>query len=291
MKPLQIIVFLCLTGIVSSCKKDKEEATSPAYDPAVQTDLVDVVYGDHVRNKYNIYLPANRNASTPVLFIIHGGAWVAGSKEDIISFIPALRSLLPQYAFVFMNYRLFNEAESSATRFPAQENDAKACIEHVLSRSGEYAISQKMALWGMSAGAHIAALYAYKYQGEPYTASAVIEQVGPTDMLSLYDQLSSSELKGLLVQLMGDPATKDSLLYNNSSPLRFVRPNSCPTLILHGDADAVVPYQQAELLKNKLQQLNVPYRYKLYPGEGHDLEGVTLDAVNEIVSFLNTHVK
>lgn len=290
MRLFQIIIFLCVIA-VASCKKDKTGPVTPAYNPAVQTDLVDVSYGGYVRNKYNIYLPANRNANTPVLFIIHGGAWVAGSKEDIISFVPALRSLLPQYAFVFMNYRLFSEQESSNTRFPAQENDAKACIEHVLSRSDEYVISKKMALWGMSAGAHLAALYAYKYEDDPYTALAVIEQVGPTDMLSLYDQLSSPELKGLLIQLMGDPATKDSLLYNSSSPLRYVRANSCPTLILHGDADAVVPYQQAELLKNKLQQLNVPYRYKLYPGEGHGLEGVTLDAINEVVTFLNTHVK
>lgn len=290
MKPFCIFIFICLTSTLFSCKKDQADPAPPTYDPAIQTDLVDVTYGDHARNKYNIYLPANRGVNTPVLFIIHGGAWVAGSKEDIISFVPALRSLLPQYAFVFINYRLFNESESG-TRFPAQENDVKACIEHVFNRSGEYVVGKKFALWGMSAGAHLAALYAYKYQGNPYTASAVIDQVGPTDMLSLYDQLPSAELKGLLIQLIGNPATQDSLLYNSSSPLRYVKSTSCPTLILHGDADAVVPYQQAELLKNKLQQLNVPHRYRLYPGEGHGLDGVTLDAVNEIVTFLTTHVK
>lgn len=284
------IFALCAITVFFSCKKDQADPVPPKYDAAIQTDLLDVTYGDHTRNKYNIYLPANRSANTPVLFVIHGGAWVAGSKEDIISFVPALRSLLPQYAFVFINYRLFNEAENT-TRFPAQENDVKACIEHVLSRSGDYAISRKFALWGMSAGAHLAALYAYKYQGNPYNASAVIEQVGPTDMLSLYDQLPSPDLKGLLIKLIGNPATQDSALYISSSPLRYVRASSSPTLILHGDADAVVPYQQAVLLKDKLQQLNVPYRYKLYPGEGHGLEGVTLDAVNEIVTFLNTHVK
>lgn len=290
MKPLHLIIALSLALSLASCKKDNsEQAAEPTYNPAVQTDLVDVAYGNHQRNRYNIYLPANRNVNTPVLFMIHGGAWVAGSKEDYLSLLPAIRTLFPEYAVVLVNYRLFNAAEAT-TRFPAQENDVKACVEHVLSRSSQYAIGQKLVLWGQSAGAHLAALYAYKYRGKPYTAAALIDIVGPTDMPALYQQAASDDVRGLLSQLIGDPV-KDSALYNSSSPTHFVTALSCPTLILHGDADEIVPYQQAGLLRDRLQQAGVTHRYKLYPGEGHALQCATADATNEVIAFLRTHVQ
>jgi dipeptidyl aminopeptidase/acylaminoacyl peptidase len=160
-----------------------------------------------------------------------------------------------------------------------------------LGRSAVYGISTRFALWGQSAGAHLAALYAYKYENAPYKALACIEQVGPTELLSLYDQLTNNDLRNLLRTLVGDPKTQDSLLYKSSSPVEYVKPSSCPTLILHGDADAVVPYRQAEILHRRLDSNGVENIYKLYPGQGHGLEGVTLDALTTLIGFLNKHMK
>jgi len=42
-----------------------------------------------------------------------------------------------------------------------------------------------------------------------------------------------------------------------------------PTLILHGDADTVVPVAEAYSLQKALEERKVPYEMQIYPGEGH----------------------
>src|SRR5690606_15976452 len=206
-------------------------------------------------------------------------------KNDYVSAIPALRQLFPGSAFVLVNYRLFNTV-NHGNPFPAQEEDVKACIETVMQNNTKYHISRKFVLWGQSAGAHLAALYAYKYGSSSFKPLAVIDQVGPTDMQSMYSQLGNAELKALMKALIGDPQTGDSVLYKSSSPLQYVSAASPPTLILHGTADDIVPYQQAQQLHERLQQHGVQHIYKLYPGEGHTLAGVAADVNSRVTAFL-----
>ena len=44
--------------------------------------------------------------STKILYLIHGGAWLAGDKSDYDTIIPSFLQQLPQYAIVNINYRL-----------------------------------------------------------------------------------------------------------------------------------------------------------------------------------------
>lgn len=277
--------FICICLLLSCTKANDIRQT----DPSRQEDLRDVSYGADSRQRFDIYLPAGRSdTATPVLFFIHGGGWSSGNKSDYVTIIPALRQLFPTYAFVLVNYRLFNQP-AGRNMFPAQEMDVKACVEAVMNNNGKYHISRKFVLWGQSAGAHLAALYAYRY-GSTFKPRAVIDQVGPTDMLSMYHQLASADLKALMKALIGDPQTADTVLYKSSSPLQYVTAASPPTLILHGTADDVVPYAQAQQLKDKLQQHGVPFIYKLYPGEGHALTGVATEVNNEVIAFLKTYL-
>lgn len=278
------LVAICL---LLSCTKSNEERQT---DPSRQEDLVNVAYGSDGRQRFNIYLPAGRSdTATPVLFFIHGGAWTGGSKDDLVSAIPGFRQLFPDCAIVLVNYRLFN-LQTGGNKFPVQEQDVKACIDAVMTNNSDYHISRKFVLWGQSAGAHLAALYAYKHAGT-FRPRALIDQVGPTDMLSMYAQLADPNLKILMKALIGDPQTGDSVLYKSSSPAQYVSPDCPPTLILHGTADEIVPYEQAELLRDKLQQNGVPVICKLYPGEGHALAGVAAEVNSEIVAFLQTWLK
>jgi acetyl esterase/lipase len=279
---------------VASCKKEDNDPVveEVSYDAAQEHNLLDQSYGSDAKQKYDIYLPVNRNtSSTPVLFIIHGGGWTSGSKNGFDDLLPTIKNLFPKYALVRINYRLYNGSNPDKNRFPSQELDIKECIEHVFNRKKNYVISTNFGLWGQSAGAHLAALYAYKYQNKPYKAKALINQVGPMDMMSFYQQSTNDTIKFILSSLMGNPSTIDSNLYISSSPYRYVNASACPTLIMHGNQDAIVPYQQAEMLKDKLQSLGVTHVYKLYNGQGHGLEGVYLDVANEMVNFLNTHLK
>lgn len=64
-----------------------------------------------------------------------------------------------------------------------------------------------------------------------------------------------------------------------------------PTLILHGEKDAVVPVAEATYLESTLKAHNVPYEIKLYPGQGHGFTGAALaDAEKRTLDFLTRYV-
>jgi dienelactone hydrolase len=65
----------------------------------------------------------------------------------------------------------------------------------------------------------------------------------------------------------------------------------CPVLILHGDADAVVPVSEAYHLQKALESRSIPYEIKIYSGAGHGFSGeVWLDAGARTLSFLDRHL-
>jgi carboxymethylenebutenolidase len=65
-----------------------------------------------------------------------------------------------------------------------------------------------------------------------------------------------------------------------------------PVLILHGDADSVVPVEKAYMLERIFQEAKVPYEMHIYPGAGHGFRGADHeDARKRTREFFDTHVK
>jgi dipeptidyl aminopeptidase/acylaminoacyl peptidase len=53
------------------------------------------------------------------------------------------------------------------------------------------------------------------------------------------------------------------------SPIYHVTPDDAPTLIIHGDADKLVPLQQSEVIIAKLKEAGVPNELVIKKGFGH----------------------
>ena len=65
----------------------------------------------------------------------------------------------------------------------------------------------------------------------------------------------------------------------------------CPVLILHGEADATIPVQEAYDLQELLEKKGIAYEIKIYPGVGHGFDSeVWRDAGIRSVKFLQTHL-
>jgi carboxymethylenebutenolidase len=65
-----------------------------------------------------------------------------------------------------------------------------------------------------------------------------------------------------------------------------------PTLILHGDADRIVPVAEARKLERLLKEKQKPYEIKIYAGAGHGFTGeVNKDAVERTLAFLAKYLK
>jgi acetyl esterase/lipase len=277
--PLTLLVF------VFSCQKNPDPGTTSL---AAQT-YTNISYGSNAKQVMDIYLPAGRTvATTKVIILIHGGAWSTGDKSEFAAYVDTLKKRLPDYAIFNINYRL---ASLVGDYFPAQENDVKSAYEFILNKASEYKISQKVALLGASAGAHLALLQGYKYSS-PVKPKAIIDFFGPTELVALYNGAPDPSIIPLLEILIGGSPTSNPTMYQQSSPINFVNAQSPPTLILHGGLDMVVPVSQSTSLKTKLETMGVTNQYLFYPTEGHDVwTAPNLNhAFNAIQAFITANV-
>ena len=271
-KTKSILSGLLFFFIISiGCKKaaDQSEAT------LTSRDLQNVSYGNHVRNSLDIYLPERRDAKTPVILLVHGGSWFEGDKSAFTDLAKYWRD--KGYAAATMNYRFTNTPEKSI--HPAQVNDIAKAIEFIGSKSAEWKISSdKFALQGASAGAHLSLLFAYKYD-TANKVKAIISMAGPTDLTATG---SAGIAQAQVVQwLIGSSYQANPSAYAEASPISHVTSNSKPTLLFHGKKDMVVPYQQAVDLKNKLVQFGTVHKLVSYEDTGHEVINV-----NYMASFL-----
>jgi dienelactone hydrolase len=102
-------------------------------------------------------------------------------------------------------------------------------------------------------------------------------------------------LGGYLALSVGsrDPRVKAVVEFCGGLPEELARETAQmpPTLILHGEADNIVPVREAEQAKKLMERTNSAYEMKVYPGVGHFFSGLTmLDAAQRTLGFLKKHL-
>ena len=257
---LSIILFITM---LSSCQKDIS-SSQPGNGTVAAATMLNVAYGADPLQDIDVYLPAGRAAATTkVMVLLHGGAWTGGDKTDLTAYIDTLKSRLPGYAIFNINYRLSANPQNI---FPTQENDVKAAMDFIFSKSATYLVSDKYALVGVSAGAHLAMLQGFKYTS-PVKPKAIASFSGPSDLIDLYhNPPGGNTLVSLaLADAVGAFPEQDSLLYATSSPVNFITSASPPTIIFQGGQDPLVSTAQALEVQTKLTNAGVINQYVFYP--------------------------
>ena len=142
--------------------------------PAAERLISDVSYGSHPSQRFDVYLPAGRTDSTPVVFVLHGGGFIAGTRTD---FDAQSRALLAKgMAVINVDYRLVDTTglltlppvhRLSAIRIDEQIADLKTAMDRVAANAADWKIRQtRWAVVGHSAGGTLALLYAYNFGGK-----------------------------------------------------------------------------------------------------------------------------
>lgn len=218
----------------------------------------------------DLYLPQAQGRKFPVILWLHGGGWRFGDRKlapDLSRFI-AERG----FAMVSIDYRLSDEAI-----FPAQVIDVKTAVRWVRSVAGEYSLDlERIGLWGSSAGGHLAACAALssenQFVSEEHSAfssavKAVLDGYGPTDF-SLIDSdrekplATQSDAESILVKdvlrandassfesrLIGAAVGSSPSQVQAANPINYVHADAPPFLIMHGQSDPLIPWQQSWLL-------------------------------------------
>jgi acetyl esterase/lipase len=74
------------------------------------------------------------------------------------------------------------------------------------------------------------------------------------------------------------------------SPVYHVSPDDPPTLLFHGTADQLVPFQQAELIMAKFKQAGVPAELVVKRGAGHGLPD-PIENMKKVADWFDEHLK
>jgi len=182
-------------------------------------------------------------------------------------------------------YTVFAVRPGSISRFNAADMVAniEAAIRWVKDRAQNYEIDpDRVGLTGASAGGHLASLVGLQTsrpEAEAGRVAAVAVFFPPTDFLdfagSMVDPRGDSHF-GVIAARLGfadGVAGLDAQQVQDKlaaiSPVRQVHPGAPPFLLIHGDADPVVPLQQSQALHDALQAANVPVTLIVKAGGQH----------------------
>ncbi|RZJ72260.1 alpha/beta hydrolase [Flavobacterium sp.] len=252
-----------------------------------QQDLRNLAYGKERQQNLDLFLPKKIDAKTPVLLLLHGGAWSLGGKE----FTDKTARDLRDRGFVVANvdYRYVSE-NVHAKDLLDDIGNAEKYMREVASKYGF--ASKGYHFSGISAGAHLAMLYSYT-RNSGVKSIAVL--CGPTqfDTEENKAHIAKFQLSDVVEKLAdskygdGKPGRK----FTEISPYAQIK--NIPTLLFHGDKDDLVLYSQATLMRDKLKQAKVPSQLITMQGKGHDCgmnqadsEKVVLDNIeNWIVKY------
>jgi len=208
--------------------------------------------------RLDLYVPSTTDARTPVLVMVHGGAWISGSKEG---YEPLARNFAAEgIVAVVPEYRL-----SPQVKYPSHNEDVRDAIEWVVSQAGKYGFSQdRMAMLGHSAGAHVAACLAADPGDLPKNVpSAFIALSGIYDLPAL-DKKWPGYDKWFLEKAFGARGG-----WKTASPKFSKLKNHAKWLVIHGEADELVDTAQSSEFASVLKAQGISQELKIEKGLDH----------------------
>ncbi len=215
----------------------------------------------------------------PAAIIVHGGAWVSGDRNHTVQ--PLFQPLSDAgYAWFSISYRLANGMGTGATLLtgaaPADRlglaiDDVRRAIAYVKDHASEYRVdANRIALIGESAGAQLASVAALK-PGANGVVRAVVGLYTPSDLVTL--AATSENIPAWVRHAVQGTPWSDKLLADlrDLSPVTWVRKDAPPFLLIHGTADSLVPFEQSNVMCQKMRA--VGGSCEVYPvnGGGHGI--------------------
>ena len=261
-----------------------------AIEPPAYVQKQDVVFGESHGTGLlmDVFEPTIKNNGLAIIDVA-SGSWYSDRGKIRDHTLAQVYSILCERGYV-----VFAVRPGSKTRYTALEMDQhlKLAIRHVKANADAYKIDgNKLGLTGASAGGHLATLAALTPEpSEPHannknarfdsTVAAVAVFFPPTDFVDWRDgkMLDSKVLSPLLA--VGTTSTNQGSLAGKSqaelqemaraiSPVHRVGKPALPFLLIHGDADQVVPLSHSQKLVKAIQDADGSAELIVKQGGGH----------------------
>src|SRR5580692_9420762 len=197
---------------------------------------------DGVALQGDLYLPKMRG-SVPALVAVHGGGWQQGARSAFEHWGAHLAA--HGYAVFAISYRF---AKKGHKAFPEAVRDVMAAVQFVRGSAAEFGIDPgRIALFGASAGAHLAALvalggrskiFAGGYPGDPHAGvdtgvKALVGVYGVYDLAAMWEAYRlTSPLDNNIENFLGAAPPENRQLYFDASPISYATYANNKTAVL-----------------------------------------------------------
>ena len=255
----------------------------------------DVVYGHKMGMAltFDAIEPAEQNGAA-VLFMVSGG-WISrwSDPQRIVSGerrggMGAIGELLDQGYTVFM----VRHGSSPLFKVPEAVADVRRAVRYIRLNADDFGIDpDRMGVFGGSAGGHLSLMLGNASdEGNPDSN----DEVEQTDnrVAAVVAYFPPVDLQGIAGPNDRFPALDfDPEKAAGISPLLFVSEDDPPTLLVHGDADQLVPLSNSEQIKAAFDEAEVTSKLIVIEGAAHGFRGEDGQrAASALVAWFNEHL-
>jgi acetyl esterase/lipase len=256
---------------------------NPVNTPLVYEQKFDMKYGTNILQSYDLYLPSTRNKRNPVIVLLHPGAWRIGDKVATNSIVKKFIDKRVNCTIVNANYRL---TSSVGITYEEQIKDINALLNKLKNESNTLNISTNFLLVGISAGGHLAMLYANSPLGDKL-AVGVAGIVPPVNLTA--PSMYNGVLKDDIQKLISKSFSTNPEEYFKASPIFQFSKWSPPMIVFFGGKDEIVPVDQSEICKKMFNVSSMNAEFNFYPNQTHEWN-LWDDTINKIINFASKNL-
>ena len=272
--------------------------------PETNPQYRDVNYaGDDLEaHRMDIYLPETGKEAYKVVVVIYGSAWFANNMKSMAYMSIGKPLVDAGFAVVCINHRSSGDA-----KFPAQIHDVKAALRFIRAHSSDYHLDTRfVGITGFSSGGHLASLAGVTNDMKKTTrggttveiegavgsdlefssrVDAVVDWFGPVDMSRMEDCNTVNDGRSPEAALIGGAPADNPDLVQLISPITYVTTLGPKFLVIHGEADTVVPHCQSEYFSQELKKCGRLDAFVSVPNGQHGPVTFNEDTFKKMVEF------
>ncbi|MGB3208458.1 MAG: alpha/beta hydrolase [Crinalium sp.] len=244
-----------------------------------QTSGIRFAAPDGVPLSLEIYRPISLG-KYPTIVTIYGGSWQRGTPLNDATFNRYMAAR--GYTVIAIDYR-----HAPQYRFPAQLEDVQTALTFIRNHAKEYEVdSERIALLGRSAGGHLAMLAAYQKDAAPI--KAVVSYYSPVDLVRGYADPpfpNPIDTNAVLETFLGGSPKEFPLLYQQASPINYVKPGLPPTLLIYGGRDHLVQAKYGKSLYQSLRDVGNTVVFLEIPWAEHAFDAIYRGISNQLALY------
>jgi len=268
---------------------------SLAAGPTVETNVVFATYSG-LALLMDVHKPETPNGFG--IIVVNGSGWYRDLGYDATllkqsaEFRPATQKL------VAAGYTVFVVTHRASPRFhiPDAVQDVQRATRFVRANASRYGIrADRIGALGGSSGGHLVSMLGTRDAGGDSSSPDPVERESAKVqcVVAFYPAIDLARIQtpegltaislGMAIRPPGPNATGVSLAarqFRDASPVTHVTPDDPPFLLVHGDADKTVPFEQSEIMEAALKNAGVPVNLVRVAGGGHGTGSAGWDKID-----------